>query len=113
MWRRLPYELRCSTQQICLLSWRENWTQDQVQLFNQTIVDEYVTSADQSDLLDGLENFHISGDSNTMFSCQLRLFRSWYKAWSPQDKQTFLRTLAAMDPPFLQFLQDRNIDLQL
>jgi len=104
---------RCSTQQMCLLSWRQNWTTQQKDSFNQTVLEEYLYSDDHNDIMEGLGNLDLSGNGSNMFPCQLRLFRAWYKSWSLQERQTFLRTLANIDPTFIQFMQVRNVVIQL
>ena len=53
-----------------------------------------------------------SGNGNTMFPCQLRLFRAWFKSWTEQDKQTFMRTLATLDPAAIQYLKDRSVNVE-
>ena len=61
-------------------------------------------------MLDNNINFlFVSGDGHQLFSCQLRLFKSWYKSWNDQEKQTFLRTLSTSDAETDKYLRDRQM----
>lgn len=100
---------RSCTQQMCLLSWREGWDEGQKKKFNQVLSEELVCGGDTDDVLFGLENMDLSGNSHEMFNCQLRMFRSWYKGWSAQERETFLRTLVTHNRDVERFLRERHL----
>eukprot|EP00088_Acartia_fossae_P012077 TRINITY_DN16192_c0_g1_i1.p1 TRINITY_DN16192_c0_g1~~TRINITY_DN16192_c0_g1_i1.p1 ORF type:complete len:120 (-),score=14.27 TRINITY_DN16192_c0_g1_i1:176-535(-) len=100
---------RSSTQQMCLLSWSEGWDSQQKSRFYQALSEEMATSSEAEDLLFGLENMDLSGDSHQVFNCQLRLFRSWFKAWAPNERESFVTSMTNRDPNLLIFLKERRL----
>jgi len=99
---------KSGTQQMCILSWKDSWTPLQISKFNQALSEELLSNGGQEEILFGLENMDLTGDSHQMFACQLRLFRSWFKSWDAQDRQTFIKTVIT-DPTTHTFLAERKL----
>jgi len=100
---------KSSTQQLCVLSWMDGWDTNQKERFHQTLVEEMASTGANDDVMFGLENMDLSGNSHEMMSCQLRLFRSWFKSWSAEDKKTFVGHLISQDRDAELFLRARNM----
>jgi len=93
---------------MCTLSWRKQWSPEEKNKFNQVLVEELSCFQEEQVLL-GFENMDISGDGLQMFNCQLRLFRNWFKSWSAQERDNFVRQLMEAEPDLAEFLRNRNV----
>ncbi|KAL6043579.1 hypothetical protein STEG23_035785 [Scotinomys teguina] len=96
-----PMSYITSQEMKCILHWFASWSGPQRERFLQDLVAKAVPGKLQP-LLDGLEQLSVSGTNRPcIFECQLRLWGQWFRGWTEQERNEFVRQLEVSEPDFV------------
>jgi len=89
------------TEQLCLVSWFQNWNDDQKVKFLNSLVEQIHGVTDQ-DLLLSMDNLGLvtNYDGPDMFSCQMKMFSNWWRGWDINIRTNFLSELGRQNTEF-------------
>jgi len=84
-----------SQEVTCIIHWYRGWTEAQRKEFLRVL--ENTQHEGVNTVLDLLESLTIEQQMCSVFECQLRLFRKWYKNWGTQEKELLSSNILIID----------------
>jgi len=99
----------------CVKSWFVGWTPHQRGKFMEELLCKAVPSNSADLLLESFGGMSLQGNGiggQSLFQCQLKLFRHWFDHWQDRDKNMFLAGLQEVDSDFVVEFQ-RSVDRAL
>ncbi|XP_048373485.1 uncharacterized protein C14orf119 homolog [Sphaerodactylus townsendi] len=94
----LPLSYVTAQEIRCLLHWLSSWAPAQRGRFLQDLVDKAVPCK-VLPLLEGLAGLSMeAGKPPSIFECQMRLWDQWFRGWSENERNEFVRQLEEVEP---------------
>uniref|UniRef100_A0ABM5EJ17 Uncharacterized protein C14orf119 homolog n=1 Tax=Pogona vitticeps TaxID=103695 RepID=A0ABM5EJ17_9SAUR len=89
----MPLSYVTAQEMRCLLHWLSSWSPAQRERFVHSLAEKAVPCKVLS-LLDGLAGLSVeAGKPPSIFECQMRLWDQWFRGWSQEECNEFVRQL--------------------
>ncbi|XP_033116260.1 uncharacterized protein C14orf119-like [Anneissia japonica] len=92
-------------EQTTMYHWFSSWSKRQKEYFLKDLINKAVP-ADVTTLFDAMQSFNVDDKPPSIFTCQLRLFTSWFEEWNQLERDKFIRHLGEIDRNFIEQFQN-------
>lgn len=93
-------------QMSAVLYWFVHWTSDQRDSFLENLLCKAVPNKLLT-IVESMNSLAMNNSEQSMFKCQLRLFDSWFRDWTDDQRNYFLHELEGIDAPFVERLNNK------